>query len=329
MTTFRYYRILSVFCSVAIASVLLFISFATAATVVDLTDYQNKAMHFPDKGLMFQIIENERPIPGSQSRGKNWGREISIVELKGKINHFGYDITQDPPRGIDYHATVPDVKVWIDEYPFTRELGIKSDETGWWRMYVIKYKEVDLEFSFIYEKEGWVTTKSNAITITDEHRTDLAIQYIDPLYYYMAIKPGIEQELSEIFLYPVELENALVVTVGKSWASMHDDRLPHGDPGATTVITPEVYFPPAIGPVYFNRRVQPDPALTETSVDGGVAYINIPKGSYQVTANKPDVNYEIVKFHVTEEDEMNGVVLYIASPPDSVQGDNDSAPGEY
>ena len=33
-------------------------------------------------------------------------------------------------------------------------------------------------------------------------------------------------------------ENAMVVTVGKSWASMHDDRLPHGDPGATMKIAP-------------------------------------------------------------------------------------------
>ena len=30
---------------------------------------------------------------------------------------------------------------------------------------------------------------------------------------------------------------------------------------------------------------------------------------------------------MTEADVENGVVLYIASPPDSVQGDNDSAPG--
>jgi hypothetical protein len=298
--------------------------------VVDLTGYQKTALNSGSKGLMQQIIENELPIPGSQSVGKNWGNLVSIVELKGKINHFGYDITQDPPRGIDYHATVPDVKVWIAEYPFTKQLDIKSDENGWWRIYLIKYKGVNVELSFIYEKDGWVTTKSNAITITDDDRTDFAIQYIDPLYYYMAIKPNIEQELSELpGVGDFELKNALVVTVGKSWASMHDDRLPHGDPGATTVLTPEVYFPESVGPIYFNRRVQPDPSLTETSVDGGVAYINIPFNTYSVTAIKPDVHYETVKFHVTEEDKINGVVLYIASPPDSVQGDNDSAPGEY
>lgn len=328
MITEQIFRRLLVLFFITITSLLFMISYATAAAVVDLTSYQKKGLHFPSVGLMSQIIENEKPIPGSQSRGKNWGREISIVKLKGKINHFGYDITQDPPKGIDYHATVSDVQVWIDEYPFTREFDIRSDETGWWRMYIIKYKDVDLEFSFIYEKKGWITTKTNAITITDEDRMDLAIQYIDPWYYHLAIKPNIEEELSEIFPYPIELENALVVTVGKSWASMHDDRLPHGDPGATTVLTPEVYFP-AIGPIYFNRRVQPDPVLTETSVDGGVAYINIPTDTYHVTANKPGVEYETVKFYVTEEDEANGVVLYIASPPDSVQGDNDSGPGDY
>jgi hypothetical protein len=50
--------------------------------------------------------------------------------------------------------------------------------------------------------------------------------------------------------------------------------------------------------------------------------------TYYVSAQKPGVAYETVKFRVTGTDRDNGVALYIASPPDSVQGDNESGPGE-
>jgi hypothetical protein len=120
----------------------------------------------------------------------------------------------------------------------------------------------------------------------------------------------------------------MVVTVGKSWGSMHDDRLPHGDPGATV----SILSPPTddfIGPVYFNKDVIPDLNQLDVSVDGGVVWLNMPRNNtYQVTANKPGVNYPTVKFNVTDADVEVGVVLYIASPPDSLEGDNDSPPGE-
>jgi hypothetical protein len=123
--------------------------------------------------------------------------------------------------------------------------------------------------------------------------------------------------------------NAMVVTVGKLWASMHDDRLLHGDPGATVSSTPILTYPGTIGPIYFNEAVQPDSTYPCTSVDGGVTWINVPLNTYYVTAHKDGVNYVTVKFNITEADVENGVELYIASPPDSVQGDNDSGPGEW
>jgi len=47
------------------------------------------------------------------------------------------------------------------------------------------------------------------------------------------------------------------------------------------------------------------------------------------TAEKPGVSYDTVEFRVEATDVADGVELYIASPPDSVQGDNDSPPGDY
>ena len=48
-----------------------------------------------------------------------------------------------------------------------------------------------------------------------------------------------------------------ISSYAKSWARMHDDRLPHGDPGATTVSTPpdNLGGDMAIGPIYFNEAV--------------------------------------------------------------------------
>jgi len=285
---------------------------------------QQNVLNFTDRdipqGVLKQISQGKMvDIASAKSNGRNWGRGLSVVKLSGKTNHFGRDVNTG--NYIDYWATVPGVRVWIAEHPSTRDRDIQTDSTGWWTMYVVKYEGVDLEFSFVYEKDGWITTKSNVITVTDDDDTDLAIQYIDPLYYLYAVKPYVQA----VWLGPVPLENAMVVTVGKSWASMHDGRLPHGDPGATTTASPAA----GIGPIYFNEAVLPDPGQMSTSLDGGVAWLNMPlNGTYFVTAQKDGVSYETVEFRIAESDRAYGVELYIASPPDSVQGDNDSGPGQ-
>jgi hypothetical protein len=286
----------------------------TPSSVVNLTDRQLPL------GVVKQISRDGRiDVPGARSNGRNWGTDLTVVQLRGKTNHFGRDVTSG--AYIDYWATVPDVRVWIAEHPFTRDLDIRTDETGWWTMYVVKERGVDLELSFVYEKDGWVTTKSNAIPVADDDITDLAIQYIDPDYYHQQMKPYVQA----VWLGATPFENAMVVTVGKSWSSMHDGRLPHGDPGALAFASPAA----GVGPIYFNRQVIPDPTETATSVDGGVTWLNMPLDqTYEVTAQKDGVSYDTVRFHVETADLAYGVELYIASPPHSVEGDNDSAPGQ-
>jgi hypothetical protein len=242
--------------------------------------------------------------------------KLVTVKLRGKINHAG-----DP----DYHAIVAGVTVWLAEYPSSKELNVSSDDKGWWTMNVLKHKGAGLKVSLIYAKPGWVTTKSNVLTVTDRDDTDIAMQYIDPTYYRLLVKPLLEVMLKGLLPPGADstLKNAVVVTVGKSWASIHDDRLPHGDPGATVNS-----IPGAVRPLYFDESVKPNPAYTHTSVDGGVAWLNVPKGTHVVKAFKEGVKYRDVEFAVTDADAENGVVLYIASPPDSIQGTNDSPPGK-
>ena len=277
--------------------------------------------------LVQQIVDQSEQNPGAPLQDELLGDALAMVKLRGKTNHFGIDITQSPPEYIDYHATVPGVDVWIAEHPYTRDLHIQTDETGWWTMYIVKDRGEELEFSFVFEKQDWITTKTNVNTIRDEDNLDYAIQYIDPYYYQNAMLPFVEGMMRSNGYPNFFFENAMVVTVGKAWASMHDDRLPHGDPGATMTIAPpsDAY----IGPIYFNKSVIPDLSQPDVSVDGGVVWLNMPPdNTYYVSAQKPGVAYETVKFRVTATDRDNGVALYIASPPDSVQGDNESGPGE-
>lgn len=282
---------------------------------------------FP-KALVQQIVEeDEQGDPNSPLAGDIPGDAVTIVKLRGKTNHFGVDIQVSPPKYIDYHATVPDTKVWIAEYPETKDLDLKTDETGWWTMYIVKDVGIELEFSFIFEKEDWITTKTNVNQIADVDNLDYAIQYIDPYYFEFGMLPYVEAMMRNNGYPNFFFENAMVVTVGKSWGSMHDDRLPHGDPGAIMKIEPALES--LIGPIYFNESVIPDLDQPDTSLDGGVTWLNMPlNNNYYVSAEKLDVNYPTVKFSISDADKEAGVLLYIASPPDSLEGDNDSAPGE-
>ena len=279
---------------------------------------------FP-RGLIQQIIDESEQDPSLRLSGEILGIPITIVKLSGKTNHFGRYL--DTLEYIPYDATVPDTKIYIAEYPYTRDLDLATDETGWWTMYIIKDTGVDLEFSFVFEKEDWITTKTNVNTIVDKDNLDYAIQFIEPDFFTFAMVPLVEGMMQENGYPNFFFENAMVVTVGKSWASMHDDRLPHGDPGATmTIGPPSIDY---IGPVYFNEDVIPDVNQPDTSVDGGVTWLNMPLNNiYFVSAEKEGVSYPTVKFNITEADVENGVQLFIASPPDSLEGTNDSPPGE-
>ncbi|RLQ23131.1 hypothetical protein DWB85_03950 [Seongchinamella sediminis] len=295
-------------------------------------ELQDNILVFTDarfsRRLVQDIVDEHEANPEVALQDEILGPRVSLVKLMGKTNHFGIDIQLQPPEYIDYHATVPETRVWIAEYPGTRDLDLQTDDTGWWTMYVVKDRDVDLEFSFIFEKEDWVTTKTNVNVIDDNDNTDFAIQFIDPYYYQYGMLPFVESMMRSNGYPNFFFSNAMVVTVGKSWGSMHDDRLPHGDPGALVSLSPET--PDAIGPIYFNASVIPDLSQESVSVDGGVTWLNMPvNGTYKVTAHKEGVIYPTVTFRIDQTDIEAGVELFIASPPDSLEGDNDSPPGEY
>jgi len=247
--------------------------------------------------------------------------QLQVVKIGGTVFHFGLDLSQSPPAFFPFQSTVTGTLVSIAELPITRKLNIRSDGNGQWSVNAVKIKGVPLQVSFVYENPGYVTTKSQVFEIGDAGIADVSVQFPTQAYFTLA-KAQIEQQIGALIGAPYTLNNILVTTVGKSWASMFNPMLPHGDPGATVTITPAIQFPAAVGPIYFNESVAPDPTINVTSVDGGVLFGNLASGRYAFTAAKAPFTYTTVNFVI-----QDGISLYVASPPHGIQSSNDSLAG--
>jgi len=102
----------------------------------------------------------------------------------------------------------------------------------------------------------------------------------------------------------------IVTTVTRVGKSIYDAGA-HGEAGATVAIAPAL--PAENGPIYFNASVIPDRALTESSDDGGVLFVNVPPGDYVLTATKPGVTFERLAM------KCRAGTLVNASPPYGLQ----------
>jgi hypothetical protein len=272
----------------------------------------------PDQTISL-VYEGKLTLPQAEA---SCSCRLERVPIGGTVFHFGLDLSQTPPVVFPFQSTVPGVLVSIAEAPITKLLNIRSDANGNWHFQAVKLRGTPLDVSFVYELAGYTTTKSPVMHIGDAGVTDIAVQFPTAAY-YAAAKGQIEQQIGGLIGAPYTLTNVLVTTVGKSWASMYNPQLPHGDPGAVASITPAVPFPASLGPVYFNAQVSPDPTLTSTSVDGGVLFGNLNAGRYTVSAAKAPFTYASLDFIVQDD-----VPLYVASPPHATQGTNDSPPGQ-
>lgn len=256
------------------------------------------------------------------SQGQSFCRcQLQVVRIGGTVFHFGLDLSQSPPAFFPFQSTVPGTLVSIAELPITRQLNVRSDANGKWSASVVKIKGVPLHLSFVYENAGFVTTKSQVFDIGDGGISDLSVQFPTQAYFTLA-KAQIEQQIGGLIGAPYTLNNILVTTVGKAWASMFNPMLPHGDPGAQVTVSPAIQFPASVGPIYFNESVAPDPTINATSVDGGVLFGNLASGRYSFTAVKAPFTYSTVNFVI-----QDGIGLYIASPPHGIQSSNDSLAG--
>lgn len=283
------------------------------------------------------VIDLEKEVATTLRKSTCTG--IEIVCIGGKVRNFGWNMLTTPPAPKPLTG-IQGVKVWFAEYPFTKLLNITTDKDGMWKVFVIKKKGQNIQLSFLYEKnhytseterlvfpqglpETWskVTIKSNVHTIGSESITDCALQMPDEIFLFYA-KSGLESGISHLIGTPYTINNLAVATVGKAWASIYDERLPHGDPGCTVILDPAP-MSPVQGPVYFDETVTPNPTVRSTSVDGGVLFNNLTPGTYTMTAQKVPYSYDEIIFNVEQS-----INVYIASPPHAIQGTNTSGPGE-
>ncbi len=80
----------------------------------------------------------------------------------------------------------------------------------------------------------------------------------------------------------------LASTISVAEMSIENYLVPHGVPGATATVCP--WPGPGHDPIYFeyisDALILPDPALTESSVDGGVIFKDLAPGVYTLRAHK-------------------------------------------
>lgn len=230
---------------------------------------------------------------------------IEILTLSGRAVHYRYLMEID-------HA-----KISILELPDVA--AVETDAKGYWQMKVVKMIGEKQDCSFICKHENYPECQTKVIEVCDNNIDDVTFQIPDNQTFNtlkLSLEAGISQMIGSQYTIDVKNKCQVFTTIGKSWASMLLEKFPHGEPGATAIISPNIKFP-ALGPIYFNEKVLPDPTLTKTSVDGGVFYANVSEGTYTLAGVKENVEFKTVKIKARP-----GIILN-ASPPYGIQGDQE------
>jgi hypothetical protein len=128
---------------------------------------------------------------------------------------------------------------------------------------------------------------------------------------FQAVTPTVRDALATSLGLTIDATRCqMVTTVTRIGRSVYDMGA-HGESMATVTIDPPL--PATSGPIYFNSMVFPDPALTQTSDDGGVLFTNVPVGTYTWTATKPGATFAQVRMR------CRAGVLVNAAPPWGLQ----------
>ncbi len=158
------------------------------------------------------------------------------------------------------------------------------------------------EVTFVIEADGFPVAQTKTFEPLGGDLDRLTFQVPDDLLY--------DSLASLLAITPSPERCQLVTTVTRVGKSLFDEGA-HGEAGATVRIEPTPGE--GEGPIYFGSDVLPDRALTETSDDGGVLFVNLPPGTYTLSADKDGVNFEPIEVN------CRAGVLTNASPPYGLQ----------
>lgn len=147
--------------------------------------------------------------------------------------------------------------------------------------------------SFVFEQPDLATIQSATIPIEAEGLTDLGFQVPTlAVAELMALAADIE----------MDAERCQMVTTVSSAASPPYGGAGVGEPDAVVRVLPALPEG-ATGPVYFDylsdSMILPDPALTATTIDGGVIFGNLSTGEWTLRAEKEGVPFSepVVRCH--------------------------------
>lgn len=164
--------------------------------------------------------------------------------------------------------------VWVLEHP---EKRMVTGEDG---HFAFDGLPVGSNATLVLEKSGYHPIQTGTHRVTPEGLERVTFQVVsDEVFAAFAGVVGVVPD-------PNDCQVATTVTrVGRS---LYDPGA-HGEAGATVTIDPPL--PAANGPIYFGSNVVPNRARTETSDDGGVVFVQVPPGVYELRAYKPGVEF--------------------------------------
>lgn len=240
--------------------------------------------------------------------------ETSDATTAGEPTTAG-ESTSDTSGGADESTGASTVEVSGDAFPFASTTPITTAAVSILELPDTTTVDADGHFvfpalpagasaTFVFTAEGYPTTYTKTFTLPNAGETLERVTFQVPDNATYDLLAGIVDIVPD----PATCQIATTVTrVGKS---VYDPGA-HGEDAATVTIDPAL--PAEAGPIYFNESVIPDRDLVETSADGGVLFVNVPAGSYTLTATKAGVEFEVIDV-VCE-----GGVLVNASPPNGLQ----------
>lgn len=195
------------------------------------------------------------------------------------------------------YGLIADAKIEVLELP---EVSVVTDAMGHFEFPALP---AGATATFVLEHADFPPARTRTFTLPGSGALERVTFQVPDMTLYGAIAGIVGVEID-----PGACQ--IVSTVTRVGKSIYDAGA-HGEADATVTIAPAI--PAAQGPIYFGDDVIPDKMLTQTSSDGGVLFVNVPPGTYELQAHKDGVMFESATMQCAAG------VLVNASPPYGLQ----------